>query len=155
MQGEPLGARLSGFIIKHVGIMDLQCIAQQVSDFLLLNEANATGADRDTVHEHIARHMLHPKVRLAVTLRQLLDFLSLLQTTLVVNDSGLCTVDKGNAELYLKVISQVLTLYKDDTSGMLFADDEKGSAGAASAAAAAASSVVSAAAAVSNNNNNH
>jgi hypothetical protein len=126
-QGEPLGGKLSAFIIKHVGIMDLQCIAQQVSDFLLLNEPAAQGADKDTVHEHIMRHMLHPKVRLAVTLRQLLDFLSLLQTSLVVNDGGACTVDKSNAELYLKVIAQVLTLYKVDTAGMLFVDDEKAS----------------------------
>jgi hypothetical protein len=79
------------------------------------------------VYEHIARHMLHPKVRLAVTLRQLLDFLSLLQTSLVINeDGGACAVDKGNAELYLKVIAQVLTLYKVDTTGMLFTEEEKG-----------------------------
>jgi hypothetical protein len=137
-QGEPLGAKLSAFIIKHVGIMDLQCIAQQVSDFLLVNEPSAQGAEKEMVHEHIARHMLHPRVRLAVTLRQLLDFLSLLQTSLVVNDGGACTVDKSNAELYLKVIAQVLTLYKVDTTGMLFVDDEKNTVATTSSNNAAA-----------------
>ena len=83
--------------------MDLQCIAQQVSDYLLVQLPNAEGADKETIYEHIARHMLHPRVRIAVTLRQLLDFLSLLQTTLVINDGGACTVDKSNADLYLKV----------------------------------------------------
>ncbi len=122
-----MGARLSVFIIRHVGIMDMACIAQQVSDYLVLQEPDGNGIDQPTVYEHIARHMLHPKVRLAVTLRQLLDFLSLLQTSLVVNDDGgACAVDKGNAELYLKVIAQVLTLYKVDTTGMLFTEDEKG-----------------------------
>ncbi len=131
VQGEALGARLSAFIIRHVGIMDLACIAQQVSDFLLLQEPSAQGADKDTVLEHIARHMLHPKVRLAVTLRQLLDFLSLLQTNLIVSDGGgACAVDKANAELYLKVIAQVLTLYKVDTTGMLFNEDDKTLGGA-------------------------
>jgi hypothetical protein len=126
-QGEPLGGRLSVFIIKHVGIMDMTCIAQQVSDYLTIQEPTASGIDQPTVYEHIARHMLHPKVRLAVTLRQLLDFLSLLQTSLVINeDGGACAVDKGNAELYLKVIAQVLTLYKVDTTGMLFTEEEKG-----------------------------
>ncbi len=114
--------------------MDMACIAQQVSDFLAIQEPNGSGIDQATVYEHIARHMLHPKVRLAVTLRQLLDFLSLLQTSLVVNDDGgACAVDKGNAELYLKVIAQVLTLYKVDTTGMLFTEDEKGGGSRAAA----------------------
>ena len=134
-----MGCKLSNFIIKHVGLMDMHCIAQQVSDFLLVQVPDAVAADKDMVYEHIARHMLHPRVRLAVTLRQLLDFLSLLQTSLVINDGGACTVDKSNAELYLKVIAQVLTLYKVDTTGMLFVDDDKdtttpGSKGGASSA---------------------
>jgi hypothetical protein len=124
-QGEPVGARLGAFIIRHIGIMDMQCIAQQVSDYLLTNEPTAQGADKPTVYDHIARHMLHPRVRMAVLLRQLLEFSSLLQTSIVVNDAGSCTVDKGNAELYLKVIAQITTLYKVDIAGMLFADDEK------------------------------
>jgi len=122
-QGEALGARLTAFIVKHVGLMDLACIAQQVSDFLLLQVPDAVGADAPTIQEHIARHMLHPRVRIAVTLRQLLDFLAILQTTLVIHDAGVCTVDKSNAELYLKVIEKVLALYRVDTVGMMFVDD--------------------------------
>lgn len=34
--------------------------------------------------------------------------------------SGLTAVDKGNVELYLKVIAQITTLYKAETSTMLF-----------------------------------
>ena len=37
-----------------------------------------------------------------------------------------CTVDKANAELYLKVIGQIMSLYKADTTGMLFAGEEAG-----------------------------
>ena len=109
---ESLGARLSAFIVRNIGVMDMRCIAQQVSDYLLLQVPDADGAGRDVVYEHIARHMLHPRVRLAMTLRQLLDFLALLQTTLVVNDGGACTVDKSNADLLLRVIEKVLALYK-------------------------------------------
>ena len=122
-QGEALGARLTAFIVKHVGLMDLACIAQQVSDFLMLQVPDAVGADPGTIQEHINRHMLHPRVRIAVTLRQLLDFLAILQTTLVIQDAGTCTVDKSNAELYLKVIEKVLALYRVDTVGMMFVDD--------------------------------
>ena len=123
-QGEPLGARLGAFIVRHIGIMDMACIAQQVSDLLLTQDPKAEGADSATVLEHVARHMLHPRVRMAVLLRQLLDFSSILQNSMVVNDNGVCTVEKGNAELYLKVISQITTLYRVDVSGMLFADDD-------------------------------
>jgi len=45
-----------------------------------------------------------------------------LHNNLVVEDvsSGLTAVDKGNVELYLKVIAQITTLYKAETSTMLF-----------------------------------
>ena len=125
-QGEPLGKKLNEFIVKHIGLMDMHCISQQVSDFLILNEPQAEGAAKDHVYLHISTHMLNPKVRMAVMLRQLLDFSSLLQTSLVVTEGGLTTFDKANAELYLKVINQIMTLYKADTHGMLFSDEEKG-----------------------------
>lgn len=123
-QGEQLGKRLNSFVVKHIGVIDIRCIALQVSDFLLVQEPTAEGADKDTVYEHIAKHMLHPRVRLAVMLRQLLEFSSFLQTNLVVQDGALCSIDKGNVELYLKVIGQIMGLYRADTKGMLFADDE-------------------------------
>jgi hypothetical protein len=126
-QGEPLGKKLNEFIIKHIGLMDLHCIAQQVSDFLLLNEADAVNASKEHVYLHISVHMLHPRVRTGVMLRQLLDFSGLLQTSLVVNEGGVCSFDKANAELYLKVINQIMTLYKADTHSMLFSEEEKAS----------------------------
>ena len=73
-QGEPLGKKLNEFIVKHIGLMDMHCISQQVSDFLLLNEQQAQCGTKDFVFIHISIHMLHPKVRTAVMLRQLLDF---------------------------------------------------------------------------------
>jgi hypothetical protein len=123
-QGEALGKRLNEFIIKHIGVMDLHCISLQVSDYLLLQEPKAVAANKDDVFVHISNHMLHPKVRTAVLLRQLLEFASLLQVNLVVQEGGLCTFDKANAELYLKVINQIMTLYKADTHSMLFSGED-------------------------------
>ena len=124
-----MGKKLNEFIIKHIGLMDMHCISQQVSDFLLVNEKEATEASKQHVYLHISVHMLHPRVRTAVMLRQLLDFSGLLQTSLVVTEAGVCTFDKANAELYLKVINQIMTLYKADTHSMLFADEEKAGKG--------------------------
>ena len=106
----------------------MHCISQQVSDFLLLNEPTAVAGTKDDVFCHVHSHMLHPRVRMAVVLRQLLDFAALLQGSMVIRDGDNCTVDKGNAELYLKVIGQVMTLYKVDPQGMLFSEDTSSAA---------------------------
>lgn len=129
-QGEPVGKKLNSFIIKHIGVIDIDCIAVQVSDYLNLNQSvnnstQSTGISKETVCEHISKHMLHPRVRIAVLLRQLLEFSNFLQSTLIVQDNGMCTVEKSHTELYLKVIGQIMQLYRADTNGMLFAEDDK------------------------------
>ena len=42
--------------------------------------------------------MLHLRVRIAVMLRQLLEFSCIIQTTLIVQDNGMCIVEKSNTE---------------------------------------------------------
>ncbi len=122
-QGNPLGKQLNDFIIKNIGYMEINCISTQVSDYVLLREPDALNVSKENVYSHIHSHMLHPKVRMAVMLRQLLEFAGLLQTSIVVREGELCTIDKSNAELYLKVIGQIMTLYKADPTGMIFSDD--------------------------------
>jgi hypothetical protein len=116
--------------VKNIGYMEINCISQQVSDYILLREPDALNAAKDDVYSHIHAHMLHPKVRMAVMLRQLLEFAGLLQNSIVVREGDLCTIDKSNAELYLKVIGQIMTLYKADPTGMVFSDDLNATEGA-------------------------
>jgi len=122
-QGSLMGRQLNDFIVKNIGFMEMNCISLQVSDFLLLKEPNAEKAAKEDVFTHIHGHMLHPKVRMAVMLRQLLELAGLLQNSIVVRDGDLCTIDKSNAELYLKIIGQIMSLYKMDPQGMLFGDE--------------------------------
>jgi len=122
-QGDELGKQLNEFIVQNIGFMEMNCISQQVSDFLLIKVPSADKASKDDIFTHIHAHMLHPKVRMAVMLRQLLELAGLLQNSIVVRDGNLCTFDKSNAELYLKIIAQIMTLYKIDPQGMLFADE--------------------------------
>jgi hypothetical protein len=122
-QGSLLGKQLNDFIVKNIGFMEMNCISLQVSDFLLLREPTAQKASRQDVFQHIHGHMLHPKVRMAVMLRQLLELAGILQNSIVVRDGDLCTIDKSNAELYLKIIGQVMSLYKMDPHSMLFGED--------------------------------
>jgi len=69
--------------------------------------------------------MLHPKVRIAVLLRDLLEFLIILRRNLIVTDvhNDISIVDKGNVDLYLKVISHIISMYKSETSNMLFTNE--------------------------------
>lgn len=124
MQGDILGQRMQAFIVKNIGYMDMHCIAQQVSDFVLLQYPEALGAGEEHIYKHVQSHILHPRVRLAVMLRQLLDLSNLLQSNIIVCDGVNTTVDKANAELYIKVIGQVMSLYKSDTTGMLYSQDD-------------------------------
>jgi hypothetical protein len=122
-QGDTLGKQLNEFIIKNIGFMDMNCISQQVSDYLLLKQPDADKAAKDDIFQHIHTHMLHPKVRVAVMLRELLELASLLQTNIVVRDGDLVNIDKNNAELYLKIIGQIMTLYKMDPQTMGFTEE--------------------------------
>jgi hypothetical protein len=69
-QGNFLGKQLNDFIVKNIGYMEINCISQQVSDYILLREPESSKATKDDVYQHIHDHMLHPKVRMAVMLRQ-------------------------------------------------------------------------------------
>ena len=122
--GEEVATRMEGFIVKNCGAMDLHCIAQQVSDFILLQHLDAIGASEPEVYSHILTHVLHPRVRLSVILRELLNLSTMLQTSIMVNDGANVTVDKTNAELYLKVVNNIVSLYKSDTQGMMFTQDD-------------------------------
>jgi hypothetical protein len=134
-QGENLGIKLNAFIVKHIGVMSIETIAMQVSDYLLIGEPTAEGAEPAHVQEHVQRHVLHPRVRIAVLLRQLLDFAALLQVSLVVTEGQSVVIDKPNAELYFKSINQIMSLYKADIRGMVFSDEERDLLSSATAAA--------------------
>jgi hypothetical protein len=148
--------RLMEFIVRSVGYIDTFNIAAQVSAFIHtrykdVRDANGDvvelrGADPVDVAKHIKKHILHPKVRISVIIKELLEFQDHLHRNLVVEDvtTGLSAVDKGpspffhccvayglltplcagNVELYLKVISQITSLYKAETNNMLFGTEE-------------------------------
>jgi hypothetical protein len=128
--------RLMEFIVRSVGYIDTFNIATQVSAFIHTrykdvrdasgNVVELHGADPVHVAKHIKKHILHPKVRISVIIKELLEFQDHLHKNLVVEDvaTGLSAVDKGNVELYLKVIAQITSLYKAETTSMLFGTEE-------------------------------
>lgn len=67
--------------------------------------------------------MLLPTVRMASMVRSLLSLAETLRSTLQQEDeqTGNILVDKNSTELYLKVLSQVVAVYKTDGTKLLFA----------------------------------
>ena len=123
-QDNELALKLNEFITHYIGVMDETSICNQVSDILRSSmqgrrmqdadsvgdeDAEQLGMDPESIRVHITTHMLHPRVKLAVTLRKLLDFIRYLEDNLTLRDeeTGVVSVDKTNTELYIKATSQV------------------------------------------------
>ena len=80
----------------------------------------------EDIQLHIKRHVLHPAVRVAQILRNLLELADTLQELVSGRgEDGLPLVDVRTVTVYLKVISEIMQIYKTaDLSKMLFADLE-------------------------------
>eukprot|EP00961_Rhodomonas_salina_P175091 2361901-Rhodomonas_salina.2 len=86
--------RLMEFIVRSVGYIDTFNISTQDSSGNLVELKGAKPLD---IERHIKKHILHPKVRIAVIIKELLQFQDHLHKNLVVEDAatGLSAVDKG------------------------------------------------------------
>jgi hypothetical protein len=87
------------------------------------------GIGLDEVREHIMVHTLSPSVRMACILRSLLRLTDKLEgiTTSVDPETGQTTVEAKNVSVYLKVISEVMQMYRTgEVSRLLFAQETKG-----------------------------
>jgi hypothetical protein len=80
----------------------------------------------EDIELHIKRHVLHPSVRVAQILRDLLSLADTLQELVSGRgEDGLPLVDVRTVTVYLKVISEIMQIYKTaDLTKMLFADLE-------------------------------
>ncbi len=112
LQVDEEAKRLMEFIVRSVGYIDITNVSSQVSVFIHTRFKDAVDSDGN--------------LRICVLIKELLEFQDHLRKNLVVEDAmtGLTAVDKGNVELYLKVISQITQLYKAETSNMLFGSEE-------------------------------
>ncbi len=121
------------FMIEKAHSIDAEEMAAQIRSNLEsrrdadeLDEGDDDLPSVADIQQHIKRHVLHPSVRVAQILRDLLSLADTLQELVSGRgEDGLPLVDVRTVTVYLKVISEIMQIYKTaDLTKMLFADLE-------------------------------
>ena len=115
---------LATFISEHIGSVSVSNIAAQVSADLRERFPDAEGADCEACARHIECHTLSPTCKLASMLRSLLVLSDdLAQNMRKFDDEGHLMLDPKLVEMYLKVQSQIMTIYRtSEPNKLLFAE---------------------------------
>lgn len=115
------------FVAERAHAMEAHEMAQHMHDCLLDSETGQTPPPVSDILVHIQRHMLHPNVRVAQILRNLLELAEMLQEMVVSRaDDGTPLIDVRTVTVYLKVVGEIMQIYKTaDLSKMLFAGMEQ------------------------------
>jgi hypothetical protein len=123
----PTAINMHAFIVSSISVMDLQYIASQIKDEIMTSYPHAQGASKRDIIRHIRTHIITPQVKIASTIRSLVTVAETLEAGLTHRDSETneVLIDIKNTELFLKVVSQIMTAYKLDTTKLLFGKDQK------------------------------
>ena len=111
------------FIVNNAGTMGPEQRALEVSTSLRAQFPDEAGLDPDTVLQHITLHTLDPTCRISSMLRSLLRLSGDMEGNLrKFDEDGNAELDPKLVETYLKVQSQIMTIYRQtDVSKLLFA----------------------------------
>lgn len=122
------------FIADNIANMEIGFMAEQIRKYILdkrpeyAEPYGAHGLEVISIKRHIKQHMLSPTVRIADMMRHLLKLCDTLRLNLerVDPETGESTADRSQIDIYLKVVTKVLDMYKmSETNKMLFANTEK------------------------------
>ncbi len=117
------------FLVERSHSVEPRAMAVHLHEHLTAQQALASVLEDappglDEILTHIRKHVLHPSVRVAQILRNLLELADTLQELVVSRaDDGTPLIDVRTVTVYLKVVSEIMQIYKTaDMSKMLFAD---------------------------------
>ena len=113
------------FVAEKAHVMEPAEMARHIHAHVAAGDGPAPAEDE--IAAHIQRHMLHPAVRVALTLRSLLELADVLRGMAVSReDGGDPVVDVRTVNVYLKVVAEIMQVYRTaDTSRMLFAGTDE------------------------------
>lgn len=120
---------LTKFIADQAVTMGPELMAERVHEALVERCPMADGIGLDEVREHIMMHTLCPSVRVACIMRSMLKLVDKLEgvTTTVDPETGQTVVESKNVTVYLKVVSELLQMYRTgEVNRLMFAPETKG-----------------------------
>jgi hypothetical protein len=109
--------------------MGPELMAERVHEALVESCPMADGIGLEEVRSHIQSHMLQPGVRVACFMRSLLKLSDKLEgiTTAYDPETGETVVDGKNVSVYLKVVSEIMQMYRTgEVNRLLFAPPSEG-----------------------------
>lgn len=126
--GHEEAKRMHEFVLKNVSSISADCMAGMISEHLLTVDPEGRGMAKADVHRHIqGGHLLNPALQMAHTLRSLFELRDTIQGMIIVeNEDGVRSIDARNMSTYLKVISEIVQVYKTgDVGKLMFAGEDK------------------------------
>lgn len=111
---DPVAKSMRKYVSEQAGTMGPELMAERVHEALVENCPMSEGIGLDEVREHIMVHTLCPNVRVACILRSLLRLVDKLESvsTSVDQATGQTVVEAKNVNVYLKVVSEVMQMYR-------------------------------------------
>ena len=108
-------------MVENIGSMAPELMAKEMARILARRQPDHEGIDFAACLEHLKRHMLTPSIRLALSLRSMLNLSDRMDLTLerLGEDYDLKLVD-----MYLKIQNHVLNIYKTPDATKLFLSDK-------------------------------
>jgi hypothetical protein len=125
---DPIARSVARFLDEQAMTMGPELMAERVHEMLADKCPNLTGIGLDEVRDHILTHTLSPPLRVACIMRSLLRLSDKLETINMSVDpeTGQVVVEGKNVTVYLKVISEVMQMYKTgEVNRLLFFKDNK------------------------------
>lgn len=124
--------KLHSFMLQNISSIGVDSMTDMMHSHLQEIAPDAAGTSKVDIKEHIQKgHLLSPSLQISHILRSLLDLRDTLHSMLISEDeNGTKTVDARNMSVYLKVIAEIMQVYRTgDMSKMLFASEERAGAG--------------------------
>lgn len=124
---DPLAKALTRYMTEQSITMGPELLAERVHESLAESCPTADGIGLQVIQEHISSHMLQPGVRVACVMRSLLKLVTKLEATTMTVDAetGETIVDGKALTAYLRVITEVMTMYRTgEVSRLMFAPSD-------------------------------
>ena len=116
------------FVLQNIAAISAECMAEMIIEHIQGVDPNAPGLGREDICRHIqGGHLLHPSLQMAYTLRTLFELRDTIHKMIIVEDEdGVRTIDARNMSNYLKVVSEIVQVYKTgDVNKLMFSTEER------------------------------